>query len=43
MIAVIKPFSGVTPEAMAKAMANGRATMPTVMPAITSRRNCAPE
>ena len=26
------PFSGETPEAMAKAMAKGRATMPTINP-----------
>src|SRR3972149_8588377 len=33
MIAVYSPLSGVTPEAMAKAMASGSATIPTVMPA----------
>jgi len=31
------PACGVNPEAMAKAIASGRATKPTVMPAITSR------
>jgi hypothetical protein len=35
-IAVINPFSGDTPEATAKAMANGRATIPTMIPAKTS-------
>ena len=35
-MAVTMPFSGVTPEAMPKAMANGRATMPTMMPAMRS-------
>ena len=30
---------GVSPEAMAEAMASGRATRPTVIPAITSSRN----
>ena len=34
--AVKIPASGFTPEAMAKAMASGRATMPTVTPAIRS-------
>lgn len=33
MIAVNKPDSGGTPEAMAKAMASGKATIPTVTPA----------
>lgn len=32
-------FSGVTPEAMPKAMASGRATMPTMMPAMRSAVN----
>lgn len=36
MIAVYNPFSGETPEAMAKAIANGRATIPTIIPAIKS-------
>jgi hypothetical protein len=36
MIAVIIPFSGETPEAIPKAMANGSATIPTMIPAIRS-------
>ena len=40
MMAVMMPFSGDTPEAMPKAMANGRATMPTMMPARRSDMNC---
>ena len=39
MMAVIKPFSGLTPEAIPNAMASGRATMPTMMPAIKSVMN----
>ena len=35
-MAVIIPFSGVTPDAIPKAMANGRATMPTMIPASRS-------
>ena len=35
-MAVMMPFSGVTPEAIPNAMARGRATMPTMMPAIKS-------
>ena len=35
-IAVMIPFSGVTPDAIPKAMASGNATMPTMMPAMTS-------
>ncbi len=38
-MAVMIPFSGVTPEAMPKAMASGRATMPTMIPAIRSAMN----
>ena len=34
--AVIIPFSGETPEAIAKAIAKGKATIPTMTPAITS-------
>ena len=34
--ALIGPFSGETPEAIAKAIAKGRATIPTIMPATTS-------
>ena len=41
MMAVKMPASGLTPEAMAKAMANGSATMPTVSPAPMSRANSA--
>ena len=37
MIAVQRPASGLRPLAMAKAMASGSATMPTVAPAPTSR------
>src|SRR6476661_8053027 len=33
------PACGVSPEAMAKAMASGRATRPTVIPAMTSFKN----
>ena len=39
MMAVIRPFSGVTPLAIPKAMASGRATMPTMMPAMKSAAN----
>src|SRR5687768_16159595 len=35
-IAVMMPCSGLTPEAMPNAIASGRATTPTVMPAATS-------
>jgi hypothetical protein len=35
-MAVNKPASGFKPEAMAKAMAKGRATTPTVKPALMS-------
>ena len=35
-MAVMIPFSGVTPEAIPKAMASGSATMPTMMPASRS-------
>jgi hypothetical protein len=38
MIAVIKPRSGVVPEAVAIAMDRGSATMATVIPATRSRR-----
>jgi len=33
MMAVNRPCSGLTPLAIAKAIANGKATMPTVRPA----------
>ncbi len=39
MMAVINPCSGLTPEAIPKAIASGRATMPTMIPAIRSVRN----
>ena len=39
IIAVINPFSGLTPEAIPNAMASGRATMPTMIPAIRSAMN----
>ena len=35
-MAVIMPCSGVTPDAIPKAMASGRATMPTITPAMMS-------
>ena len=38
MIAVKMPACGVTPEAIANAIASGRATMPTVKPAMRSAR-----
>lgn len=38
--AVISPFSGDTPDATAKAIANGSATIPTTIPAKTSDVNC---
>ncbi len=38
MIAVIKPLSGVTPEAIAKAIASGNATIPTIIPADKSKK-----
>ena len=41
--AVIRPFSGATPEAMAKASARGTATMPTTTPAWRSAASCAAE
>lgn len=40
MMAVTKPFSGDTPEATANAIANGKATMPTIMPENRSFVNC---
>ncbi len=39
--AVIRPFSGATPEAMANASASGTATMPTTTPAWRSAASCA--
>ncbi len=38
--AVINPLSGVTPEAIPKAIASGSATMPTIIPAVKSEVNC---
>ena len=35
-MAVNRPCSGLTPEAIAKAMARGKATIPTVVPAARS-------
>jgi hypothetical protein len=43
MMAVNKPASGLSPDAMAKAMAKGKATTPTVMPAAMSAPNCSRE
>jgi hypothetical protein len=39
MMAVHKPASGLSPLAIAKAMAKGKATMPTVTPAPASSAN----
>lgn len=36
IMAVMSPIVGLTPLAMPKAMASGRATMPTTMPAMRS-------
>jgi hypothetical protein len=43
MTAVKMPASGFTPDAIANAMANGRATIPTVTPATMSCMNVALE
>jgi len=43
MMAVTSPLSGETPEAMAKAMARGKATIPAIIPAMPSARNWAQE
>ena len=40
MIAVYRPRSGVTPLAMANAIASGSATTPTITPAVRSEVNC---
>ena len=40
IIAVINPFSGATPEAIANAMAKGKATIPTISPAVISEKKC---
>ncbi|MFR6590730.1 MAG: hypothetical protein ACLURV_12145 [Gallintestinimicrobium sp.] len=37
----VDAFSGVTPEARARAMDNGRAMIATIMPATTSLTNCS--
>ena len=42
MIAVKSPFSGPTPLAMAKAIAKGKATIPTITPAIKSLKKDFP-
>ena len=39
MMAVMIPFSGVTPLAIPNAMARGSATIPTIMPAMRSFMN----
>ncbi len=41
--AVKIPASGLTPEAMANAIASGRATIPTVIPATRSAKNFCDE
>ena len=43
MIAVIIPFSGDTPDAIPNAMAKGKATIPTMIPAIRSDINVSLE
>ena len=43
MMAVRMPCEGDTPEAMPKAMASGRATMPTMRPAMASAANFSRE
>lgn len=40
MMAVISPLSGETPEAIAKAIASGSATIPTIIPAEISFDIC---
>jgi hypothetical protein len=40
MMAVYRPRSGVRPLAIAKAIARGRATTPTITPAVRSDVNC---
>jgi hypothetical protein len=37
----MSPCSGLTPLAIPKAIANGNATNPTVIPEVTSRTNAA--
>jgi len=36
------PRSGLTPLAIANAIASGSATMPTITPATASAKNCSP-
>src|SRR4029077_2884933 len=43
MMAVYRPLSGGTPEAIANASASGNATMPTTTPASRSRSSCSRE
>ena len=40
IMAVYKPVSGLHPDAMAKAIDRGSATIPTIIPAIRSEENC---
>ncbi len=42
-MAVIRPFSGLTPDAIPKAIASGNATIPTITPAIKSFKNISLE
>jgi len=39
--AVKRPFSGETPEAIAKAIASGIATIPVIIPANISLKSCS--
>ena len=39
IIEVYNPCSGLTPDAIAKAMASGSATIPTIIPALKSFKN----
>ena len=39
IMAVINPFSGLTPDAIPNAIANGNATIPTIVPDIKSLKN----
>jgi hypothetical protein len=41
MIAETSPRSGLTPLAIATAIASGSATIPTMIPALKSARNCS--
>lgn len=42
-MAVKRPCSGLTPDAIANGMARGKATIPTVVPAAKSEKNCFQE